>query len=163
MTILTLAVLLSVATSGVVVYAEPGTEEVISTEIEESVVEVVDDTTKEELEEALEQNAYLSNSYNQLKEKYQREKEFSRSVIYTLIFVIAILLVVIINMIVFYRRKTDEDFEDSFEEKKPQAKPSPKKEQKPEAKPEVKPVVKSVVSESDAGNNFEVFDFNDED
>lgn len=47
----------------------------------------------------------LANSYSRLEEKYQREKTFSRSVIYTLIFVIAVLLVVLINMIFYYRKK----------------------------------------------------------
>ena len=71
-----------------------------------------------ELEETKERNEFLSNSYKQLEEKYQKEKEFSRSVIYALIFVIAILIVVIINFIVLYRREADEEFEDSFERKK---------------------------------------------
>lgn len=123
---------------------EPETENVVSTEESEIPTEIVDETTKEELEEALEQNAYLSNSYTQLEEKYQREKDFSRSVIYTLIFIIAILLVVIINIVVFYRRMTEEDFDDSFEEKKTVVKQNSEKDMKTEERPVVKQDVKPV-------------------
>lgn len=159
--------------------------EVETTELEEVTTEVVQDTVNEELEEELEiaqeRNEYLSNSYKQLEEKYQREKEFSRGVIYTLIFVIAILVVVVINIIVYYRRKVDEDFNDSLEEKKPKKNPAPKKETAP--KPEKvseKPVTKAVeikreepektaskvekaAPKVEVRKDFEVFDFNDED
>ena len=131
-------------------------EEVPATEQENVTTEVVEDTaSKKELEEALERNEFLSNSYKQLEEKYQREKDFSRSVIYVLIIVIAILVVLLINMIVLLFRKVDNDFDDDFDmkktpkksETKPVAKPTVKPEEKadirPVAKPEVKPMVKS--------------------
>lgn len=159
-------------------------EVVVPTEIETTVTEVVEDTTSEELEEALSQNEYLSNSYQQLEEKYQREKDFSRSVIYVLIFVIAILLVVIINILVYYRRKMDDDFEDSFETKrlakkravkKPAPRPVESKKEEPKKAPAPsaekptprveKPVqkVEKPTPKAEVRNNFEVFDFNDED
>ena len=138
---------------------------------------------EEELEEVLERNEFLSNSYKQLEEKYQREKDFSRSVIYTLIFVIAILIVININIIVYYRRKSEDDFDDSFKEQKAdiepvqktETKPIEKKEEIPKKKPTKK--VEEVPDKTekapakaektsvkvDVGNKFEVFDFNDED
>ena len=116
-------------------------EEPPVTEPEDVTTEVVEDTVaKKELEEALERNEYLSNSYKQLEEKYQREKDFSRSVIYVLIIVIAILVVVLINVVVLLFRKMDNDFDDDFARKKPAKKSEPKKISKPEVKPELKPV-----------------------
>lgn len=180
----------ALATYTVELTREEAVEEVpAETQTEEVPSEVVEEDVNEELEEALSRNEYLSNSYNKLEEKYQREKEFSRSVIYTLIFIIAILIVVIINLVIFYRRKLDEDFDDSFEEKpvakpvemkKEVAKPEvakkeiPKKEQAPvkEAKTEEKKTVKPVENKKEektsarkveVTKNFEVFDFNDED
>jgi len=138
-------------------------EEVPATEQENVTTEVVEDTaSKKELEDALERNEYLSNSYKQLEEKYQREKDFSRSVIYVLIVVIAILIVVLINVIVLLFRKMDSDFDDDFDMKKPakknEAKPISKPVEKPVEKPAVKPVVKPATN-----NKFELLDFNDED
>ena len=123
----------ALATYTVELTREEAVEEIppVEEETEQTPMQDVEDTTNEELEEALSRNEYLSNSYNKLEEKYQREKEFSRSVIYTLIFVIAILIVVIINLVIFYRRKLDEDFDDSFEEKRS----SKKVEEKPVVKP----------------------------
>ncbi|MBQ8279591.1 MAG: cadherin-like beta sandwich domain-containing protein [Roseburia sp.] len=174
----------ALATYTIELTREEEEEVVVPTEIETTVTEVVEDTTSEELEEALSQNEYLSNSYQQLEEKYQREKDFSRSVIYVLIFVIAILLVVIINILVYYRRKMDDDFEDSFETKRPakkravkkpaprpveSKKEEPKKAPAPRAEkpaPRIeKPVqkVEKPTPKAEVRNNFEVFDFNDED
>ena len=162
-------------------------EEVVSTEAENVTTEAEEDTvSKKELEETLERNEFLSNSYKQLEEKYQREKDFSRSVIYVLIFVIAILIVVLINVIVFYRRKLDEDFDDSFDTKKKSAKPASKPASKPIEKPAPKPIEKSVpkpvektiqkapvkpvekkvektAPKTAVRSDFEVLDFNDED
>ncbi len=128
------------------------------------------DTTNEELEEVLAQNEYLSNSYKQLEEKYQREKDFSRSVIYILIIIIAILIVLIINIIVFCFKKADDDFEDSFESEKPVLKSKAKVTEKPVAKPMTKPVAKPSETKKEervlketVRKNFEVVDFNDED
>lgn len=115
-------------------------EEVPATEQENVTTEVVEDTAnKKELEDALERNEYLSNSYKLLEEKYQREKDFSRSVIYVLIVVIAILIVVLINVIVLLFRKMDNDYNDDFDMKKPVKKSVPRQEKKPEVKPMVKP------------------------
>lgn len=134
---------------------------------------------EEELEEVLERNEFLSNSYKQLEEKYQREKDFSRSVIYVLIFVIAILIVLLINVIALCFRKADDDFEDSFEKKPPAKKVSRPSEKPPVRTVEVKkeetkkepvqraekvtPKVEKTAKKPVARNNFEVFDFNDED
>lgn len=163
----------ALATYTIELTREEAEEEVVSTEEENVKTEVVEDTaSKKELEEALERNEYLANSYKQLEEKYQREKDFSRSVIYVLIFVIAILIVILINVIVFYRRKVDEDFDDSFETKKKVEKPiemkkeEPKKEPEPrtpKAAPKATPKVEKPAPKVEVRNNFEVLDFNDED
>jgi len=150
-------------------------EEVPATEQENVTTEVVEDTaSKKELEDALERNEYLSNSYKQLEEKYQREKDFSRSVIYVLIIVIAILIVVLINVIVLLFRKMDSDFDDDFDMKKPVKKNEPKPAAKPVVKQEVKeepkpvsgpvekPIEKPVVKPT-TNSKFELLDFNDED
>lgn len=162
---------------------------------ENTNTEVVEDTVNKELEAELkasiEQNELLSHTYKQLEETYQKEKEFSRAVIYALIFVIAILIVIIINLIAFYRREADVEFEDSFERKKKTEKPVVKtaerkteEAKKEESKKDTiikveKPTVKKekmVVNEvktstkiektsakTEVRNNFEVLDFNDED
>lgn len=171
-------------------------EEQTITEPENTNTENIDkepekDTASKELEaelkKAAEQNEILSNSYKQLEEKYQKEKDFSRSVIYALIIVIAILIVIIINLIALYRREADEEFEDSFERKRKPVKEVERKakeakrvetKKEPVIKAE-KPVVKKekmIVKEeksstktektsvkTEARNNFEVLDFNDED
>ena len=150
-------------------------EEAPATEQESETTEVVEDTaSKKELEDALERNEYLSNSYKQLEEKYQREKDFSRSVIYVLIIVIAILIVVLINVIVLLFRKMDSDFDDDFDMKKPVKKNEPKPAAKPVVKQEVKeepkpvsgpvekPIEKPVVKPT-TNSKFELLDFNDED
>ena len=174
---------------------EPESEEVKEeavTETEEVPTEVEEDTvSKKELEEALERNEFLSNSYKQLEEKYQREKDFSRSVIYVLIFVIAILIVLLINVIAICFRKSDDDFEDSFKKKQPTKKvpkpvdrPVEKSAEKPAEKPVVKvpeakkaepkkepvkrvekaaPKTEKPAPKAEVRRNFEVFDFNDED
>jgi len=163
-----------------------------NTETENTDTEIVENTVneelKDELEEALEQNEFLSNSYKQLEEKYQKEKEFSRSVIYALIIVIAILIVIIINLVALYRREADEEFEDSFERKRKTTKPATKPvvktierktEEAKKAEPKKEPVMRAerpAVKEEKAStkiektsvkaevrNNFEVLDFNDED
>lgn len=125
----------ALATYTIELTREEEEETVVSTENENVPTEIVENTTNEEMEEVLERNEYLSNSYKQLEEKYQREKDFSRSVIYVLIFIIAILFVVLINVIVFYRRKLDDDFEDCFDMKKPVKKPDSKPVEKTVAKP----------------------------
>ncbi len=51
------------------------------------------------------QYEYLENEYGKLKETYQKEKAFSRNVIYILIFTVVILLVLLINIIMFFRKK----------------------------------------------------------
>lgn len=166
-------------------------EEELSTEQENITTEVVEDTaSKKELEDALERNEFLSNSYKQLEEKYQREKDFSRSVIYVLIIVIAILVVLLFNLIVLLFRKMDNDFDDDFDMKKkpkksepkqdlkpaekPQikteSKPTPKQIEKPVAKPAERPVVKPAEKQESkpavkptTNSKFELLDFNDED
>lgn len=101
-----------------------------NTDIENSNTEVADGAINKELEAELEtakeQNELLSHTYKQLEETYQREKAFSRAVIYALIIVIAILIVIIINLIAFYRKDEDAEFDDSFERKKRTAKPATK-------------------------------------
>ena len=144
---------------------------------------IATDTIELVSEEEFEQDTDLSNSYEQLEEKYQREKDFSRSVIYTLIFVIAILIVININIIVYYRRKSEDDFDDSFKAQKADKEPIQKTETKPIEKKEEIPKkepakkVEEVPDKTektpakaektsvkvDVGNKFEVFDFNDED
>lgn len=162
-------------------------EIIVPTETENVTTEDVEDTNNEELEAALERNEFLSNSYKQLEEKYQREKDFSRSVIYVLIFVIAILIVLLINVIAVCFRKSDDDFEESFKKKQPAkkvSKPTEKPTEKPMEKPPVRtvevkkeetkkapaprvekvtPKVEKPAQKPVARNNFEVFDFNDED
>ena len=111
------------------------------------------------------------------------KKDFSRSVIYTLIFVIAILIVININIIVYYRRKSEDDFDDSFKEQKADIEPVQKTETKPIEKKEEIPKkeptkkveevpdktekapakVKKTSAKVEVANKFEVFDFNDED
>ena len=140
---------------------------------------IATDTIELASEKELEQDTDLSNSYRQLEEKYQREKEFSRSVIYTLIFIIAILIVININIIVYYRRKSDDNPDDSFEEQKIATKPEqeidttqikkneeiPEKEEIPEEETpkKVKEVPNKASAKVEVTNKFEVFDFNDED
>ena len=166
-------------------------EEELSTEQENITAEVVEDTaSKKELEDALERNEFLSNSYKQLEEKYQREKDFSRSVIYVLIIVIAILVVLLFNLIVLLFRKMDNDFDDDFDMKKKPKKSEPKQDLKPAEKPQVKteskptpkqiekpvaklaerPVVKPAEKQESkpavkptTNSKFELLDFNDED
>jgi len=154
----------------------------VSTETEAATTEEIENTTNEELEEALERNEFLSNSYKQLEEKYQKEKEFSRSVIYALIFVIAILVVIIINLIALYRREADEEFDDSFERKKMESKPVSKTKGSKIEEPIVKaekaaPKTEKIIAreektsvkiektsaKAEVKNDFEVLDFNDED
>jgi len=166
-----------------------------NTNTENTNTEVVEDTVNKELEAELkasvEQNELLSHTYKQLEETYQREKEFSRAVIYALIFVIAILIVIIINLIALYRREADVEFEDSFERKKKTEKPvakiaerkteeakkeEPKKDtiikvEKPTVKKEKMVVnevqtstkIEKTSAKTEVRNNFEVLDFNDED
>ena len=144
---------------------------------------IATDTIELAGEEEFEQDTDLSNSYKKLEEKYQREKDFSRSVIYTLIFVIAILIVININIIVYYRRKSEDDFDDSFKEQKADIEPVQKTETKPIEKKEERPKkeptkkveevpdktekapakVKKTSAKVEVANKFEVFDFNDED
>ena len=144
---------------------------------------IATDTIELASEEEFEQDTDLSNSYKKLEEKYQREKDFSRSVIYTLIFVIAILIVINVNIIIFYRRKLEDGFDDSFEEQSVDIKPVQETETKPvekkveEPKKELTKKIEEVSvkkekapakeekasAKVDIGNKFEVFDFNDED
>lgn len=134
---------------------------------------IATDTIEFASEEEFEQDTDLSNSYKQLEEKYQREKDFSRSVIYTLIFIIAILVVININIIVYYRRKSEEDFDDSLEEQNVNMEPIQETETNPvekKAEPSKKNMTKKVEEVPDktsakveVANKFEVFDFNDED
>lgn len=117
---------------------EEDTAEIVNVDTEENV-------SKDELAELVERNDFLSNSYKRLEEKYQREKAFSRSVIYVLIFIIAILVVVLINVILFYRRKFDDSFDASFERSKAAKKSETKKsETDSEVLPVEKPEVKSI-------------------
>ena len=51
---------------------------------------------------------YLQESYNTLSDKYKKEKSFSRNVMFGLGLVIAVLIIIIINMLVFGRNKADE-------------------------------------------------------
>ena len=130
-------------------------------------------------EEEFEQNMELLNSYRELEEKYQREEEFLRSVIYKLIFIIAILIMININVIVYYRRKSEDDLDDSLKEQKADIKSVQKTDRKPVKKKEkltkkepmklieevtikIEKIFKktSIKIEND---KFEVFDFNDED
>lgn len=115
-----------------------------TTEAEEVTTEKAEDTvSKKELEEALERNEFLSNSYKDLEAKYQKEKDFSRTVIYVLIVVIAILVVLLINVVVVCFRKMDEDFEDGLNRKKTKKTASDKIE-KYSKKAEEKPMEKHV-------------------
>lgn len=178
----------ALATYTIELTREEEEETVVATETEIINTEVAENNTNDELEEALERNEYLSNSYKQLEEKYQRERDFSRSVIYVLIFIIAILIVVLINVIILYRRKLDEDFEDSFDMKKPVktpvTKPMENRQEEPKKKTVTKPIesrkeepkkesaskveksvqkVEKPATKVEVRNNFEVFDFNEED
>lgn len=62
--------------------------------------------------------AYLQEEYNKLSEQYKQEQAFSRNVIAIVIFVAAVLLIIIINLLVRRaERETDfEDFEDDFDD-----------------------------------------------
>lgn len=180
---LTMLIVLVVITPAIDVLAATGEALMVATAGELEVGSTEEDTANDELEEALERNEFLANSYKQLEEKYQREKDFSRSVIYVLIFVIAVLIVLLVNVIALSFRKVDDDFEDSFKKKKtpkqvskpahktvekPAAKAVETKKQEPKkepaqraAKPAPKP--EKPAPKAEVRRNFEVFDFNDED
>ena len=83
----------------------------------------------------------LQNSYDKLEKQYASEKSFARKTIAVLIFIIAVLIVIIVNL--FLRRGKDEDeWEDDFKEvpkrfrKKPE---EPEEDELEEESPEEKP------------------------
>lgn len=83
----------------------------------------------------------LQNSYDKLEKQYTSEKSFARKTIAVLVFIIAVLIVIIVNL--FLRRGKDEDeWEDDFKEvpkrfrKKPE---EPEEDELEEESPEEKP------------------------
>ena len=149
--IVVMAIILSTVTPAISVYA---------TETAETV--------------SVEEYQKLENSYEQLAEKYQSEKNFSRAVIYVLIFVIAILIVLMINIIVFCFKSSDEEFDDELVEEKPKKKKEPQEVEMQKEQPK-KELPKKELPKQEASkkvtaikvepvkNNIEVLDFNDED
>lgn len=88
-----------------------------------------------------EQYEYILTNYNKLKEQYNKEKASLKTTLYVMIFVIAVLVILLINLFVFFRKQQTQAWDDFDTEDDEEIAVIPKSDKK----------------------NIEVFDFNDED
>lgn len=108
-----------------------------------------------------EQVEYLQSNYNKLKEQYREEKASAKTTLYVMIFIIAVLVILLINLFVFFRKQNsgvadgfEEDYEDDYEED------DLDDEEDTGSYKSITPVKRPV---NPTKNDIEVFDFNDED
>lgn len=117
-----------------------------------------------------EQYEYILTSYNKLKEQYNNEKSSLKMTLYIMIFVISVLVILLINLFVFFRKQQTEvvdDFEAEddigIEEDSDANKNNEEmvKTEEPVSEESTK-TINFKIPKSDK-KNIEVFDFNDED
>ena len=77
---------------------------------------------------------YLQQQYNDLSEQYTKEKSFSRNMMGIMAFVIAVLVVIIVNLLLRGRRTDDWDEEDLEEENPEEENPEEEEDIEPERK-----------------------------
>lgn len=94
----------------------------------------------------------IQSAYDKLDEQYKKEKSFARKTIAILIFLAAVLIVVIVNLLLRNRKDGDDDWDNDFErapkrflwQRKEAEEPEVEKEQKPVEKNEKAPARKPV-------------------
>ena len=112
-----------------------------------------------------EQYEYILANYNKLKEQYNKEKASLKTALYVMIFIIAVLVILLINLFIFFRKQQtdvmdDFDSEDDFVADEDDGETD---EEEEETISEVsKKAAGFTIPKSDK-KNIEVFDFNDED
>ena len=119
----------------------------------------------------MEQYEYILSNYNKLKEQYNKEKASLKTTLYVMIFIIAVLVILLINLFVFFRKQQTEAFDDfdagddlDIEEDSDADEDDGEADELEVKNVQVVPkkTVNSVIPKSDK-KDIEVFDFNDED
>ncbi len=119
--------------------------------------------TESEDSASSEDMTYLQEEYTELSEKYTQEKAFARNAIAVLVFILAVLAIVILNLLIHRFRRQDTDEWDTDEESTELLEHEPENRELPDEKmPDEKLPEKKLPDEkADTSDDLDVIDFND--